>query len=208
MFVNAEHTISAEKEVTMKTRRVTMSVPVCAILLSALQPSALKAGVLYRNAQQQAPERTEIYLTREVRRQLVMLPYYSIFDWLAYRVSGYDIELTGYAVRPSLKSEAGNVVKGIEGVQKVTNNIKVLPPSPMDHRIRFAEYRSIYGYPGFEKYAIQAVGPIHIVVDSGHVILEGIVDSQADQHIADVRAKSVHGVFSVTDNLRVVSGAR
>ena len=172
---------------------------------AAFQTPALRAAGPPQ-AQQQAPERTEIYLTREVHHQLVMLPYYSIFDWLEYRVSGYTVELMGYAVRPSLKSEAGNVVKRIEGVEKVINNIKVLPPSPMDNRIRLAEYRAIYGFPGFEKYAIQAIGPIHIIVDSGHVILEGVVDSQGDRNIANIRAKSVPGVFSVIDKLRVESG--
>ena len=190
----------------MRTRRIIMPMLIGAVVGAALQQRApIEAGGLFPAAQQQAPERTEIYLTREVHHQLVMLPYYSIFDWFEYRVSGYNVELMGYVVRPSLKSEAGNVVKRIEGVQKVVNNIRVLPPSTMDNRIRLAEYRAIYGYPGFEKYAIQAVGPIHIIVNTGHVILEGVVDNQGDKNIARIRANSVSGVFSVTDNLRVVS---
>jgi hyperosmotically inducible protein len=197
-----------QKEVTMRIRRITMPALVFAILVAALQPTTLRARAPFPEAQGQAPKQTEVYLTREVRHQLVMLPYYSIFDWLVYRVSGYNVELMGYVVEPSLKSEAGNVVKRIEGVQNVINKIKVLPPSPMDNRIRLAEYRAIYGYPGFEKYAIQAVGPIHIIVESGHVMLEGVVDSQADKNIADIRAKSVSGVFSVTDDLRVQSSGK
>lgn len=180
----------------------------CTISLVVLQPMALQAAARAAAAPQRAPERAEVRLKREVRRQLVTLPYYSIFDWFTYRISGYDVELDGYAVRPSLKSAAGNVVKGIEGVPKVTNNIKVLPPSTMDDRIRLAEYRAIYRYPGFEKYAIQAIGPIHIIVNSGHVILEGVVDSNSDKNIANIHAKSVSGVFSVTDNLRVQSGGK
>ncbi len=191
----------------MTSRRAAQFFLICAIPLASLQPMSLRGASRSAAAQQQTPERTEVYLTRAVRHQLVMLPYYTIFDWFTYRVSGYNVELMGYAVRPSLKSEAGNVVKGIEGVKEVTNNIKVLPPSTMDFRIRIAEYRAIYGYPGFEKYAIQAVGPIHIIVDTGHVILEGVVDSQSDKNIANIRAKSVSGVFSVTDNLVVASNA-
>jgi hyperosmotically inducible periplasmic protein len=190
----------------MSRRRTLTNWITGAILVAAFQTTVVRAAS--RPPQQQAPERTEIYLTREVHHQLVMLPYYSIFDWLQYRVSGYNIELMGYVVRPSLKSEAGNVVKRIEGVQKVINNIKVLPPSTIDNRIRLAEYLAIYGYPGFEKYAIQAVGPIHIIVNNGNVILEGVVDSQGDKTIADIRAKGVPGTFSVTDNLRVQSGAQ
>lgn len=191
----------------MNNRRIVQLLLICAIALAGLQPMLLRGGARPAGAQQ-APERTEVNLTREVRHQLVMLPYYSIFDWFTFRVSGYNIELMGYAVRPSLKSAAGNVVKGVEGVQKVTNNIKVLPPSSMDDRIRLAEYRAIYGYPGFEKYAIQAVGPIHIIVDSGHVILEGIVDNQSDKNVANIRANGVPGVFSVKDNMRVHSGSK
>lgn len=190
--------------VMMNSLRIVACLLVCTISLIMMQPMALRAAA----APQRAPERAEVRLKREVRRQLVTLPYYSIFDWFTYRISGYDVELDGYAIRPSLKSAAGNVVKGIEGVQKVTNNIKVLPPSPMDDRIRLAEYRAIYRYPGFEKYAIQAIGPIHIIVNSGHVILEGVVDSNSDKDIANIHAKSVSGVFSVKDNLRAQSNGK
>lgn len=169
---------------------------------------ALRAGAWSSGAQRPVPERAESRLKSAIRQQLVTLPYYSIFDWFTYRISGYDVELDGYTVRPSLKSAADNVVKGIEGVQKVTNNIKVLPPSTMDDRIRLAEYRAIYQYPGFEKYAIQAIGPIHIIVNSGHVILEGVVDSNSDKNIANIHAKGVPGVFSVTNNLHVQSDGK
>jgi hyperosmotically inducible periplasmic protein len=143
----------------MTSRRTLITWITSAILAgAAFHMTALRAAG--QPPQQQAPERTEVYLTREVHHQLAMLPYYSIFDWFEYRISGYNVELMGYVVGPALKSEAGKAVKGIEGVQKVINNIKVLPPSPMDNHIRLAEYRAIYGYPGFEKYAIQAIGPI------------------------------------------------
>ena len=144
-------------------------------------------------------------ITREVRHELVMLPYYGVFDNLEYRVSGHTVTLMGQVTRPTLKSDAGNVVKRIEGVEKVENQIQVLPLSPMDDRTRLAVYRAVYGQPGLDRYALQAVPPIHIVVDNGHVTLEGAVGSQADKELAGVRANGVPGVFSVTNNLRVES---
>ena len=142
-------------------------------------------------------------ITREVRHELVMLPYYGVFDNLAYRVDGSTVTLLGQVTRPTLKSDAGNVVKRIEGVEKVDNQIQVLPLSPMDDRIRLAEYRAIYGQPPLDRYALQAVPPIHILVDNGKVALEGVVANQGDKDIANVRANTVSGVFSVVNNLRV-----
>ncbi len=152
------------------------------------------------------PQRAPAYLVREVRHQLLLLPYYSIFDNIEYQVRGYTVELRGEVVRPTLKSDAENVVKHVEGVEKVIDHIKVLPPSPSDDRIRLAEYRAIYGYPALNKYALQAVGPIHIIVDNGRVALEGVVDSQGDKDVAGIRANGVPGVFSVANHLRVRSG--
>jgi hyperosmotically inducible protein len=132
-----------------------------------------------------------------------MLPYYGVFDNLSYRVDGSTVTLMGQVTRPTLKSDAENVVKGIEGVEKVNNQIQVLPVSPMDDKIRIAEYRAIYGHPGLDRYALQAVPPIHIIVDNGKVTLEGVVASQADKDQAGIRANTVSGVFSVTNSLRV-----
>jgi hyperosmotically inducible protein len=142
-------------------------------------------------------------ITREVRHELVMLPYYGVFDNLAYRVDGNTVTLLGQVTRPTLKSDAENVVKQIEGVERVNNQIQVLPLSSMDDRIRIAEYRSIYSQPGLDRYAMQAVPPIHIIVDNGKVTLEGVVANQADKDRAAVQANTVSGVFSVTNNLRV-----
>jgi len=142
-------------------------------------------------------------IAREVRHELVMLPYYGVFDNLAYRVDGNTVTLLGQVTRPTLKSDAENVVKNIEGVEKVNNQIQVLPLSPMDDRIRMAEYRAIYGQTGLDRYALQAIPPIHIIVDNGKVTLEGVVASQQDKDLAGVRANGVNGVFSVTNNLRV-----
>ncbi|MGH9404612.1 MAG: BON domain-containing protein [Terriglobia bacterium] len=176
---------------------------VSTIVLLAFMTSAGLAEATAKQHRDHAAPGSDSYIVREVHHQLVMLPYYSIFDDLEYKVNGYNVTLLGSVVRPTLKSEAGNVVKQIEGVQSVTNDIKVLPLSPMDNRIRLAEWRAIYGYPALNRYALQAVGPIHIIVDSGHVTLKGVVASEMDKNMAGIRAQSVSGVFSVKNELQV-----
>jgi hyperosmotically inducible protein len=140
---------------------------------------------------------------REIRHELVMLPYYGVFDNLAYRVDGYKVTLMGQVTRPTLKSSAENVVKDIEGVEQVINNIEVLPNSPNDDRIRLATYRAIYGHTALNRYALNAVPPIHIIVKNGNVTLEGVVANEGDRNIANIQANGVPGVFGVTNNLRV-----
>ena len=142
-------------------------------------------------------------IVREVRHELVMLPYYNVFDNLAYRVDGNTVTLFGQVTRPTLKSDAENVVKKIEGVERVVNNIEVLPPSPDDDRIRQAVYRAIYGYPSLNRYALAAVPSIHIIVKNGRVTLVGVVANEGDKNVAGIQANSVPGVFSVTNDLQV-----
>src|SRR5271157_4566814 len=134
-------------------------------------------------------------IAREVRHELIMLPYYGVFDDLAYTVNGGTVTLYGRVTRPTLKSDAGNVVKQIEGVTKVDNQIEVLPLSGMDDRIRMAEYRAIFGEPALSRYALQAVPPIHIIVDNGNVTLVGVVANESDKNLAGIRANGVSGVF-------------
>jgi hyperosmotically inducible protein len=149
-------------------------------------------------------DRDENRIAQQVRHELLMLPYYGVFDDLAFRVDGSTVTLLGYVTRPTLKSDAENVVKRIEGVTKVINNIEVLPLSPMDDQIRMAVYRAIYGDPALStRYGNRAVPPIHIIVKNGNVTLEGVVANQMDKQIAAMRAKSVPNVFSVTDDLQV-----
>lgn len=143
-------------------------------------------------------------LMKEVRHELVMLPYYSVFDNLAYRVEGDKVILMGQVVRPTLKSDAAAVVKSIEGVRAVENQIEVLPTSPMDDQLRRALYRAIYGDTTLDRYALSSVPSIHIIVKNGHVTLEGVVDREADKNVAGLRANGVPNVFSVQNNLRVV----
>lgn len=178
--------------------------PIAAAVVVCLAAGpALLAQKDQANRMTQQGSRNQDRVTREVRHELVMLPYYGVFDNLAYRVDGSTVTLLGQVTRPTLKSDAGNVVKGIEGVERVDNQIKVLPPSPMDDRIRLATYRAVYGQPPLDRYGLQAVPPIHIIVDNGRVTLEGVVANQADKDVANVRASTVPGVFSVVNNLRV-----
>jgi hyperosmotically inducible protein len=142
-------------------------------------------------------------LIQEVRHQLVLLPYYSVFDNLAFRVEGDTVILEGQVVRPTLKSDAENVVKKIEGVSRVVNNIEVLPPSPMDDQTRRAVYRAIYADPALSRYAESAVPSIHIIVKNGNVTLVGVLDSEADKNLAYMRANGVPNVFSVKNELVV-----
>ena len=133
-------------------------------------------------------------------------PYFNVFDYIAFQVKGDTVILQGEVTRPTLKSDAENAVKRIEGVQQVINKIEILPPSPMDDQLRLALYRAIYGFPALEKYALGVQKPIRIIVKNGRVTLEGVVDSEADKNLVTVRANSVPGIFSVTNNLQVVQG--
>lgn len=138
---------------------------------------------------------------REVRHELVMLPYYGVFDNLAFKIDGYNVTLLGQVTRPTLKSDAERAVKSIEGVETVNNQIEVLPLSPNDDRIRLAVYRAIYSQAPLQRYSLQAIPPIHIIVKNGNVTLEGVVANEGDRNIANVAANGVSGVFSVTNHL-------
>jgi len=159
----------------------------------------LLASVAFAQESSRGTER----IAKEVRHELVMLPYYGVFDNLAYKVEGSTVTLTGQVTRPTLKSDAENVVKKIEGVERVDNQIEVLPPSPNDDRIRRSVYRAVYGNPSLNRYAMQAVPPIHIIVNNGNVTLVGVVASEADKNIAGIKANGVHGAFSVKNELQV-----
>ena len=143
-------------------------------------------------------------ITREVRHELVMLPYYSVFDNLAYQVQpDGTVVLMGQVVRPTLKQDAQARVRKIEGVERVENKIEVLPTSINDDRQRRALYRAIYGNESLSKYAVENVPPIHIIVKNGQATLEGEVMNEMDKNLAYIQASSVPGVFKVTNNLRV-----
>jgi hyperosmotically inducible protein len=184
----------------------------CRTLLAGLLAAAVLGSAAYGAAmrprdekKQRGEEKYREKLVKEVRHQLVMLPWYSVFDNLAYKVEGDKVTLYGQVTRPTLKSDPEAAVKSIEGVTTVVNNIEVLPLSPMDDQLRRAIYRAIYGDPALTRYSIQAVPSIHIIVKSGHVTLEGVVDSEADRNLAGLRANGVPNVFSVKNNLAVGS---
>lgn len=142
-------------------------------------------------------------LAKRVRRELVTLPYYGVFDNLGYSIDGGNVTLYGEVVRPTTRSDAERRVKRLPGVTRVVNNIKVLPLSRFDDQIRVATYRSIARMGGLHRY-LRGVNPsLHIVVDRGHVTLEGVVSSRGDRTLAYHAANRVPGVFSVTNNLRV-----
>jgi hyperosmotically inducible protein len=140
----------------------------------------------------------------QIRKEIVTLPYYSLFDHITFKVENGKATLIGEVNRPSLKKSIERVVGNVEGVSSVDNQIEILPTSPNDDRIRVDVYRAIYYNPMFSRYAIQAVPPIHIIVRNGDVTLEGVVNSESEKNMAGIRANGVPGVFSVTNNLQVV----
>ena len=148
-------------------------------------------------------------MAQEIRHQLVMLPYYTIFDDLAFRVNGDTVTLLGAVTRPTLKSDAENVVKRIEGVTQVNNQIEVLPLSPMDDQIRLATSRAVYGDPQIgTRYGNRALPSIHIIVKNGNVTLEGVVANEGDKNLINMRASGVPNVFKVNNNLVVEEAFR
>jgi hyperosmotically inducible periplasmic protein len=189
----------------------------------------LAASVLaqQQGAMSDAQQQAVLRIAKEVRKQILTQPLYGVFDNIHFAIKGADtVILRGQASRPILKSTIENSVKKIEGVQTVTNEIEVLPVSPMDDGIRARVYASIYSYPVLQKYTSNR-GPmnqmpsvarmaggitndppigyhaIHIIVKNGNVTLTGVVNSEADLAIAGMRANQVPGVFSVDNQLEV-----
>ena len=155
--------------------------------------------------EQASQARVQAYLIKEVRHELVMLPYYNLFDWLEYEVQADGtVILRGQVISPTLKADAESAMRRIEGVKQVVNQIEFLPLSPNDDRIRRAGYRAIYdeNSPLFH-YALQVVPSIHIIVKNGNLTLKGVVDSQADSDFANIKARGIPDVFEVKNELRV-----
>src|SRR6185503_18141495 len=175
----------------MKRRISKFTISIFALLLLAIAPAVASA------------QETNPQLAKKVRHELVTLPYYGVFDNLAYSINGGNVTLYGEVVRPSTRSDAERRVKKIRGVTQVVNNIRVLPLSNFDDRIRVATYRSIANMGGLHRYLRGTNPSIHIVVSGGHVTLEGVVSGSGDRTLAYHAANSVPGVFSVRNNLRV-----
>jgi hyperosmotically inducible periplasmic protein len=166
-------------------------------------PSALAAAQQTANQPAQQNAKYEAWLNKQVRHELALVSWYGVFDVLGYSVNGTQVTLTGQVVNPATKDEAVARVKHIEGVTQVVDHIQMLPLSSMDMGIRRAEYRAIFSYAGLYRYAMGVNPSIHIIVDNGHVTLIGYVDNQSDAQLAYIRARTVPGVFSVTNNLKV-----
>lgn len=181
----------------MKKAAAVLGLLFCAVLLPAQQTSPSEVS-----------PQTESRIGREVRHEILMLPYYDVFDVIGYKVHGANVTLTGAVVRPTTKSDAEGAVKHIEGVQSVDNQIEVLPPSSMDDGLRLRLFRAIYGFPSLEKYDLGTIKQIRIIVKNGRVRLEGVVDSQADKDTIGVRANTVPGIFEVQNNLQVASNSK
>ena len=177
------------------------SIALLAVLIAVTTTPARGQNTSHQRSEKKMQEN----LVKEVRHQLLLLPYYSVFDNLLFKVEGDKVTLLGQVVRPTLKSDAENAVKSIEGVASVNNQIEVLPVSPMDDQLRRAVYRAIYGDTVLSRYGMSALPSIHIIVKNGNVTLEGVVDSESDKNLANLRASAVPNVFSVTNNLTVGS---
>ena len=173
------------------------------LLLLAVVLACLPAWA--QNSKERGPSRkASARIEKQVRHNLLMLPWLDVFDNLAFKVDGYDVTLLGQVTNPTLRSDAETATRKVEGVEKVHNQIEVLPPSPMDDRLRRRLYRAIYGYSPLQRYSLDPIKPIRIIVKNGNVTLEGVVDSEGDKNAAGIRAKGVPGSFSVTNNLQVV----
>ena len=148
-------------------------------------------------------QRLEQRLSGEVHHALAMIPDFTVFDNLSYRIDGSTVTLSGQVRNAFIKGEAQSAVKHLEGVQSVNNQIEVLPASFNDDRVRRQIARAVFGDARLSTYSIQPIPPIHIIVKNGHVDLEGVVRTQADKDTAFIRANGVSGVFSVDNNLQV-----
>lgn len=187
----------------MNSRKGASGKTIVGMFLFLLSPCVFPSKGAAQGATQDLT-RESSHLVEQVRKELILLPYYGIFDHLAFEIKDNDtVVLTGQVTRPTLRRDAERVVRRIEAVGKVENQIEVLPTSPNDDRIRLATYRAIYSQPGLDRYALRAVPPIHIIVKNGEVTLTGVVATETDRNLAGIMANGVPGVFKVTNNLRI-----
>lgn len=188
----------------MRTRNGVNLVWASGMALGLLAVLALAIPVSGRGFERTNPPANVTTMAEKVRHQLVMLPYYSVFDNLAFQIQDNGtIVLSGEVTRPFLKNDAVGAVRELPGALKVEDKIEVLPLSSYDDRLRMALYRTIFGNIQLDRYALVPVPPIHIIVRNGNVTLIGVVATQADKNVAGIMANSVSGVFSVTNDLRV-----
>jgi len=183
-----------------KRRGSTMRKAIYAVTLMACTVFFMQ---LLAQSNKQFSKKAQDRITKEVRHRILLLPDFGTFDNLAFKLDGYDVTLFGQVTNPSLKDEAERVVKKIEGVEHVENRIEVLSASPNDDRLRRDLFNAIYRYGPLQHYGVGSNRPIRIIVNHGHVTLEGVVDRESDKNMAGLRANGVDGVFSVQNNLVV-----
>jgi osmotically-inducible protein OsmY len=172
-------------------------------LIALVASMAILASTAFVASAQQRSEDTRT--ANKVRKELVTLPYYGVFDNLAYKLDGDTVTLYGQVVDAVTRKDAEKRVKKIEGIERVVNNIQVLPVSGFDNTIRVRTYRTLARTGGLYRYFLGANPSIHIIVNRGHVTLEGVVSNRMDSQLAYMTARGISGVFSVTNNLRVES---
>ena len=167
----------------------------------------LAASVAAAAPSEQAGQRAAYeQLAKKVRKELVTLPWYGVFDNLAYEINGSTVTLSGQVVQPSTRKDAERRVRRLAGVERVVNNIEVLPLSSFDDSIRVSAYRSLFGWNSpLHRYGLGVNPSVHIVVDRGHLTLEGVVSTEGDRRLAYMLVNSIPGVFSVKNNLRAES---
>lgn len=173
-------------------------------------PQKSKKGKLESKSRAETEARDLAYLTREIRKELVTLPFFSVFDWLEGNVQpDGTVYLRGQVTRPTLKKDAQRRVERVEGVDRVINQIEVLPLSPNDDRLRRAVYRELFNFnsPLF-RYSQGANPPIHIIVKNGRLTLKGVVANRGDSDLANIKARGVSGLFDVKNELRVENDNR
>lgn len=173
-----------------------------AALVVALAAGVVQTPLAANSAAVDQMSRSDSALAERVRKELVTLPFYGIFDNFAFSVQEGKVHLLGQVTRPTLRSSAENVVKRLEGVTQVVNDIEVLPLSPFDDGVRLRVARAIYGSTALSRYSLGAQPSIRIIVKNGEVTLEGVVLNEGDRNIANIRANGVFGVFKVNNNLR------
>lgn len=156
----------------------------------------------------QTAQNANARLERQVRKEILMLPYYGVFDAIGYSINGSTVTLTGYVVRPITKSDAQGVVEDINGVERVINNIEVLPLSPNDDRIRRQTLQALANRGSLYRYFLGANPSIRIIVNRGKIQLEGYVDNKGDYNLANITARGVPGAFGVTNNLKIADDER
>jgi hyperosmotically inducible periplasmic protein len=179
-------------------------------VLGALGPLLFGAAVAFAGDAPQAvlPQGPDAALAKEVRHEIVMYSHYTIFDDIKFRVNQGQVELEGSVTQPYKKSDLGKIVQQIPGVTSVTNDVKVLRLSTMDDRLRMQVARAIYRDPTLSTLAFQALPPIHIIVDNGHVTLEGVVNNSMQKQIAGMRANSAGLSFGLVTNDLVVENPK